>query len=119
MSDTRQPHLFVPPRPSQRHSVFDGDAFGARPRAAIPRDTATLNGKVAALFRSRPNEWIDGQAIAAVGGCYAWRTRVSEIRRWYGLDITNRQRRQGRRIVSEYRLVVDPEPVSGEHDDAA
>jgi hypothetical protein len=67
----------------------------------------TFTGRVAHLFRSRPDTWIDGLEIAHVGGAYAWRTRLSECRSQFGMVIENRQRRVGRRVVSEYRLCVD------------
>jgi hypothetical protein len=63
----------------------------------------TYTERVAALFQSKPGIWIDGLEIAAIGGAYAWRTRLSEARRQFGLTITNRQRRIGKRIISEYR----------------
>jgi hypothetical protein len=42
---------------------------------------ATLTARVAALFIARPGEWIDGRVIAQVGGQYAWRTRIADVRR--------------------------------------
>lgn len=66
----------------------------------------TFNRRVEVLFRSRPGEWIDGRELAAVGGAYGWRTRVSDVRR-SGLNITNRVRRvktpTGEFVVSEYK----------------
>lgn len=40
-------------------------------------------------------EWIDGLTLARIGGAYAWRSRLSEIRRapWF-LTIENRQRQE-------------------------
>ena len=97
-----QPSLFVSSPSSRRHGPFDADAFGARPRAAMSRDS--FNGKVAKLFKSRSGEWIDGREIAEIAGIYGWRTRVSEVRRHYGLNIENRQYKRGRYTVSEYRI---------------
>lgn len=98
---------------------FDGDAFGEgrtglQPSAGVEalmrsrvRGADTLCARVATFFESRPGEWIDGRELATVAGCYGWRTRVSEIRKPpYGLDIRNRQRKEGRYTVSEYRLVI-------------
>ena len=65
---------------------------------------------VADLFRSQPHVWIDGMAIAQVGGCYASRTRISNCRRQLGMCIENRQRKVGRRTVSEYRYQPASEP---------
>ncbi len=64
----------------------------------------TYTGRVAHLFRSRPDTWIDGLEIAKVAGQYAWRSRISDARREFGLRIVNRQRKVGRVTVSEYRL---------------
>jgi len=64
----------------------------------------TFRDAVADLFRSRPGAWIDGLSLAQVGGAYAWRTRTSECRQ-LGMTIENRQRKEGRRTVSEYRYV--------------
>lgn len=62
--------------------------------------------RVAELFKASPGQWIDGLTIAAVGGCYASRTRISECRTILGMRIENRVRRlpNGSRR-SEYRYV--------------
>ena len=73
---------------------------------AVVPDADTFTGRVAHLFLAHPNEWLDGLKIAQVGGAYAWRSRVSDARQEYGLNITNRQRRIGKRVISEYRLEV-------------
>lgn len=77
---------------------------------------------VAAYFRARPGQWIDGLVFEGIGGKYAWRTRVSECRK-LGMTIDNRQRqrhdlacvsRAGGECncrpytVSEYRFVPTP-----------
>jgi len=64
-----------------------------------PADTYTA--RVAQRFLSQPGVWIDGLELARVGGMYGWRTRVSECRVG-GMRIDNRQRKVGRRTVSEY-----------------
>jgi hypothetical protein len=75
----------------------------------------SLTARVAALFIARPGEWIDGVELAATAGRYAWRTRLSELRRApYHMDIRNRQRRLRRAdgssfIVSEYRFEMREE----------
>ena len=56
-----------------------------------------------AFFKAWPGLWIDGMEIARLAGAYAWRTRVSELRTQRGMTIENRQRRIGKRCVSEYR----------------
>lgn len=68
--------------------------------------------QLADFFRDHPNEWIDGKVIASMAGGYAWRTRVSDVRRPpHNLAIENRQRRVrtingSTYIVSEYRHAV-------------
>jgi hypothetical protein len=68
--------------------------------------------QLAALFKARPNCWIDGMELARIGGQYAWRTRVSNLRerRFGSMHIENRIRlvevEPGRTVkVSEYRYV--------------
>ena len=58
--------------------------------------------QVAELFKSKPGQWIDGMTLAAIGGQYAWRSRVSDCRK-LGMVVQNRQRKVGRRVISEYR----------------
>jgi hypothetical protein len=69
----------------------------------------SFNDKLEAFFRAHPDEWIDGMRLGAVAGRFAWRTRVSDVRR-RGLQIDNRVRRlkntEGKPYaVSEYRYV--------------
>lgn len=66
---------------------------------------ATYTQRVAQLFTSQPGVWIDGLEIAKCAGAYAWRSRISDARREFGLIIENRQRRVGKRVISEYRIV--------------
>jgi hypothetical protein len=77
----------------------------------------TLVNRLAAYFVSRPGVWLDGRRLAQIAGNYAWRTRVSDLRRApFLMTIENRQRRartpQGSYVVSEYRFV----PASAEID---
>jgi hypothetical protein len=64
---------------------------------------------LARVFIARRGEWIDGRELSSVGGFYAYRTRISELRRqpWH-LSIDNRVRtveQDGRMFkISEYRL---------------
>lgn len=71
----------------------------------------TFRDHVADWFRANPNTWHDGMVIAQIGGCYAYRTRISECRTMLGMDIQNRLRKVGERTVSEYRFVPPPVPV--------
>lgn len=69
--------------------------------------TATLTSRLADYFRAHEGEWIDGRDLEGVGGAYAWRSRVSDCRRQFGMVIDNRQRRiatnTGHYSISEYR----------------
>lgn len=62
--------------------------------------TLTFRDSLAQFFRDRPGQWIDGMVLANVGGCYAYRTRISDLRTQLGMQIDNRQRRVGRRVVA-------------------
>ena len=53
----------------------------------------SLTAKLAAYFKARPNVWIDGMELARVAGSYAWRSRISDVRREFGMVIENKQRR--------------------------
>lgn len=69
--------------------------------------SSSLVERLAAFFRAHPGEWIDGRTIATIAGSYAWRTRVSDVRRPpFNMSVTNRQRRvteNGKTFtVSEY-----------------
>jgi hypothetical protein len=73
----------------------------------------TLTRRLAAHFHAHPDEWLDGRTLAVVGGAYAWRSRVSDLRRSpYHMTIENRLRRvtacEGEAfVVSEYRFRLD------------
>lgn len=77
----------------------------------------SLADRLAEFFRSRPGQWIDGRQLAHVAGSYAWRTRVSDLRRApYFMTITNRQRRvrvgDKTFIISEYSCARSQSLVS-------
>lgn len=67
----------------------------------------SLTERVAAYFKARPGEWIDGRFLMPVGGAYASRSRISDCRTTLGMVIENRQRRittdRGTFTISEYR----------------
>lgn len=71
----------------------------------------SLTDVLAAYLAARPFIWIDGRALASVAGAYAWRTRVSDLRRPpRSMTIENRMRTaetaEGARVtISEYRYV--------------
>lgn len=73
----------------------------------------TRRSALVEYFRIWPRRWIDGRLLSAVAGTYAWRTRVSELRRPpHSLTIENRQRRVRRPggetiTISEYRYLPD------------
>lgn len=65
----------------------------------------TLNAQLAAFFKAHRGEWVDGRRLEFAGR-YAWRTRLSNLRRApFNLTIENRQRKVDGYTVSEYRLV--------------
>jgi hypothetical protein len=75
---------------------------------AQPKSSSRIE-RLSRFFREHPHQWFDGaRELAAIGGRYAWRSRVSDCRRKYGYDIQNRQRSVKRPdgtsyTVSEYR----------------
>lgn len=85
----------------------------SQPLRSLPRGRGTPKPtrveRVRDYFLARPNEWIDGRAFETEGGCYAWRSRISDVRRQFGLVIENRQRTvqgtHGPYVVSEYRYL--------------
>lgn len=90
---------------------------------AHPDGGHTLARELATLFRARPGDWLDGRTLGHIGGAYAWRTRVSELRRPpFNMTIENRQRREVSRLgtrftVSEYRWL--PEGLTREENAGA
>lgn len=102
------------PRPGQgslQPNLFAGHVTSE----SDPSDCShSLCARLDAFFRARPGDWIDGRELAMVAGAYAWRSRVSELRRPpYNRTIQNRQRRYEHVTVSEYRLVTaDANPSS-------
>ena len=73
-------------------------------------DAATFTAAVARFFRAHPGVWVRATDLERVGGRQAWRTRVSDARRVYGLRIENRCRRivepdGSRWTLSEYRMM--------------
>lgn len=78
----------------------------------------SLREKVKAFLVSKPGEYVDGLALAKIGGAYAWRTRTSEARvelEAAGLGtIENLQTREGRITRSLYRFV--PAAASGQRE---
>jgi hypothetical protein len=95
--------------------------------------TKSFAETLAIYFKARPLQWIDGKMLALVAGGYAWRSRVSDIRRApFGMKIENRQRHVERLAVgdllgphakvavSEYRYVppdppAEPSPAERPH----
>jgi hypothetical protein len=81
----------------------------------------SLIESLAIFFGAHRGEWIDGRQLLQIAGAYAWRSRVSELRRPpFGLEIENRVRRVKRPDgttfrTSEYRwpTVRQPMPESG------
>ena len=81
--------------------------------------STTLNEQLAHYFVAHPLTWIDGVKLEQIAGRYAWRSRVSDLRKPpFDMTIENRQRRitppKDRPLlkpytVSEYRFVPRPE----------
>jgi len=74
----------------------------------MPR--ATFVHRVAEHFKVHVGQWIDGRDLEVIGGRYAWRSRVSDCRKFLGMTIENRQRhsigKDGTRYtISEYRYL--------------
>lgn len=69
--------------------------------------------RLAAYFTAWPNRWIDGRELGTIAGAYAWRSRVSQLRRQRKWVIDNRLRRvkvqygdtKETITISEYRYV--------------
>lgn len=82
-------------------------------KASERQPRRSLAAQLAAYFRERPGVWIDGRVLAKVAGFYAFRSRVSDIRRPpFRMNVINRQRHvrgtDGRAFtVSEYAFVAE------------
>ena len=76
----------------------------------------TFTDRVAELFKSMPGQWIDSETLSKAGGRCAWRTRVSDARTLYRMDIRNRVRTVETPIgsfrVSEYCYFPNTTPVA-------
>lgn len=48
------------------------------------RESNTAN--VISLFLRHPNQWLHWKRLAAIGGACAWRTRVSDARKFFKAD---------------------------------
>lgn len=70
----------------------------------------TFTQRIRDFFVAHAGQWVRATQLEAIGGRQAWRTRVSDARRAYGLTIENRVRTVTRADgtcyrVSEYRYV--------------
>ena len=65
---------------------------------------------VRTLLVARSGEWVDGRELARVGGFAAWRTRLSDCRRQFGMRIENETIRHEHYTVTRYRYLPQ-EPV--------
>lgn len=63
--------------------------------------------RVAEYFKARPLQWVDARELEAVGGRQAWRTRLSEARRFYGMTIENKVERHPTFTKSLYRYIPE------------
>lgn len=86
----------------------------ARAANSLANEPTSLVGRLARFFQQHPGEWVDGRALAMIAGNYAWRSRVSDLRRApFLMTICNRQIRRkapsGKRfVISEYKFVEPP-----------
>ena len=73
-------------------------------------EPASFTDKLEAFFLQHIDEPIDGMVLAKIAGQYAWRSRVSDLRRRMaprGFTIENIQtRRPDKSVKSCYRLVA-------------
>ena len=70
--------------------------------------------RLAAFFHQRPDCWVDGRVLGPIAGVYAWRSRISDLRRPpFGMRIENRlrsvQTKDGAITISEYRYLPPTE----------
>jgi hypothetical protein len=76
--------------------------------ALLAKDT--MCARVARLLLANRGTWVDGTEIARVGGAYAWRTRLSDLRKTpWCLTVENQMRHVDAGgghyyKVSEYRI---------------
>jgi len=70
------------------------------------RHSFTLD--VATVFRAFPNEWIPAELLMAAGGKMAWRTRISNARKAYGLTIENKVVRDAKGVAQSFYRYVPP-----------
>ena len=69
-------------------------------------DPAAGTSQCAAILRrlqQTPGEWVPMPALARISGAYAIHSRISDLRR-HGHRIDHRNLREGRKILSSYRL---------------
>lgn len=64
------------------------------------RNSFTL--RVKAHFEANPNAEISAVELEAIGGRQAWRTRVSDCRKLFGMTITNKLYRSDVGVRSVY-----------------
>jgi hypothetical protein len=68
----------------------------------------SLTGRVYALLDAHRGQWVDGRAIAQVGGFAGWSARCRDLRK-LGYTVEQRDYRQktvsGTITITEYRLV--------------
>jgi hypothetical protein len=78
-----------------------------------PAERLSLCDKLEAYLKARAGIWIDGRMFGPIAGEFAWRTRISNLRRDRGMKIENRVRtikREGFSYrISEYMFVPEGE----------
>jgi hypothetical protein len=69
--------------------------------------------RLEAYFKAHKYTWVDGLELATIGGAYAWRTRLSDLRK-RGMVIENEQRTYGLGGTRSFYRYVPPTPVEAE-----
>ena len=71
----------------------------------------SLTEKLAGHFALRPGVWVNGYDLMRIGGSFAFRTRISELRRApWSMAIENRVERHPGRTETFYRYVPKEVP---------
>ena len=70
--------------------------------------TRTFRDAVALRLSARAGQWVNADDLMAVGGKYAFRTRVSECRRQLGMTIENKVERNADGVATSWYRYVPP-----------
>ena len=62
----------------------------------------TQNAKLRALFEARPKQWLSMTDLGGAVGAWAVHSRVSDLRKEWGMNILNRREKVNGRLHSYY-----------------